>query len=203
MEKKLATPLKDAIKKWEENNGMKINEAKEIKLHGVMPPIDRIDNSLGQCPKCEFLSLSTNAIEKISNLGGMSNVKIVSLGRNNIKKVEQLDSLANSLEQLWLSYNQIEKTAGLSSLKKLKVLYMSNNKIKDWSEIDKLTDLPALEELLLIGNPLEVKHKEEGNWRSEVLKRLPLLKKLDGSVVNDDERPEGTVIKSNGDEEEA
>lgn len=31
---------------------------------------------------------------------------------------------------------------------------MSNNKLKDWAEIDRLTALPGLEELLLVGNPL-------------------------------------------------
>lgn len=30
------------------------------------------------------------------------------------------------------------------------------------------------------GNPLEEKHSAEKDWREQVLKRLPKLKKLDG-----------------------
>ena len=33
------------------------------------------------------------------------------------------------------------------------------------------------------GNPLEEKHSAEGTWRSEVEKRLTLLKKLDGLPI--------------------
>ena len=53
------------------------------------------------------LALSTNAIEKISSLSGMDNLKILSLGRNLIKKIENLDAVAETLEELWLSYNLI------------------------------------------------------------------------------------------------
>ena len=55
------------------------------------------------------MALSTNNIEKISSLTGMENLKILSLGRNLIKKIENLDSVADTLEELWMSYNSIEK----------------------------------------------------------------------------------------------
>ena len=35
--------------------------------------------------------------------------------------------------------------------------------------------------LLSLGNPLEEKHSGEGDWRDQVIKRLPKLKKLDGT----------------------
>ena len=44
----------------------------------------------------------------------MDNLKILSLGRNLIKKIENLDAVAETLEELWLSYNLI---ASLVSLK--------------------------------------------------------------------------------------
>lgn len=34
------------------------------------------------------------------------------------------------------------------------MLTLSNNKVKDWAELERLVALPALEELLLVGNPL-------------------------------------------------
>lgn len=63
--------------------------------------------------RCSHLSLSTNNIEKISSLTGMENLKILSLGRNTLKKIENLDGVADTLEELWVSYNQIEKLVWL------------------------------------------------------------------------------------------
>jgi dynein light chain 1 len=57
------------------------------------------------------------------------------LGRNNIKKIEALDAVADTLEELWISYNQIERLNGIECCKKLKVLYASNNKIKQWEGV--------------------------------------------------------------------
>ena len=37
----------------------------------------------------------------------MENLRILSLGRNLIKKIENLDAVAETLEELWLSYNVI------------------------------------------------------------------------------------------------
>ncbi|KAK2567498.1 Dynein axonemal light chain 1 [Acropora cervicornis] len=113
-----------------------------------------------------------------------------------IEKMDaSLSTLANC-EKLSLSTNCIEKIANLNGLrigvlKKLKVLYMSNNQVKAWDEFQKLAELPVLEDLLFVGNPLEEKHSAEGNWRDEAIKRLPRLKKLDGvPVVRQDEEEE-------------
>jgi len=54
------------------------------------------------------LALSTNNIEKISSLSGMENLKILSLGRNCIKKIENLDAVSETLEELWISYNILQ-----------------------------------------------------------------------------------------------
>lgn len=90
-------------------------------------------------------------------------------------------------------------------MKKLKVLYMSNNAVKEWAEFQKLVsdqpfflscrtrsfrssfqaELPALHELVFVGNPLHEKFLEDNDgkqetWQAEVQKRLKSLKKLDG-----------------------
>jgi dynein light chain 1, axonemal len=117
------------------------------------------------------LALSTNSIEKITSLTGMSNLRVLSLGRNCIKKIENLDGVADTLEELWLSYNVIEKLTGVDKLSKLRVLYLSNNKVKDWTEIDRLSALPGLEDLLLKANPLYDEAKDAGSlpqYRIEV-----------------------------------
>ncbi|XP_042879681.1 dynein axonemal light chain 1-like [Penaeus japonicus] len=177
------TTVREALKQWEEGTGQKAGEALEVKLIGLYPPIEKLDSSLQALVNCEKLCLSTNMIEKLSHLNNLRNLKILSLGRNNVKTFAGLEVLAETLEQLWISYNLIEKMKGVGVLKKLKVLYMSNNLVKDWVEFIKLTELTALEELNFVGNPLEEKHTGEGTWRTEVERKLTGLKKLDGLPI--------------------
>lgn len=125
---------------------------------------------------------------KAVNLNGLKNLRILSLGRNNIKNLNGLEAVGDTLEELWISYNFIEKLKGIHVMKKLKILYMSNNLVKDWAEFVKLAELPCLEDLVFVGNPLEEKHSAEGNWVEEATKRVPKLKKLDGTpVIKEDE----------------
>ncbi|XP_071079711.1 dynein axonemal light chain 1-like isoform X1 [Haliotis cracherodii] len=177
------TTIKEALGKWEEKTESKASESKEVKLYGQLPPIEKMDASLSTLSCCEKLSLSTNCIEKIANLNGLKHLRILSLGRNNIKSLTGLEAVGDTLEELWISYNLIEKLKGINVLKKLKVLYLSNNYVKDWGEFGKLGDLPCLEDLLMVGNPLEEKHTAEGDWRDQASKRLPKLRKLDGVPV--------------------
>lgn len=183
-----ATTIKEALAAWEQKNGCKAAEAKEVKLIAKIPPMEKMDASLSTLAQCEKLSLSTNCIEKIANLNGLKNLKILSLARNNIKSLTGLEAVADTLEQLWISYNLIEKLKGINMLKKLKVLYMSNNAVKEWNELFKLADLPCLVDLLFVGNPLEEKHSQEGDWRDVTTGKLVKLKKLDGvPVIRKDE----------------
>ena len=119
-------------------------------------------------------------------------MEILSLGKNQIKKLENLDGVAETLEELWISYNLIERLTNIDKLPKLRVLYISNNKLDNFKELDKLAGLQSLAELLLVGNPLHAsaeKPDELGcEYRIEVLKRVPQLVKLDGIPVDVDER---------------
>ncbi|XP_020784533.1 dynein axonemal light chain 1 [Boleophthalmus pectinirostris] len=185
------TTVREALSKWEEKTGEKANEAKAVKLYGQVPPIEKMDPSLSTLSNCEKLSLSTNCIEKITNLNGLKNLKILSLGRNNIKALTGLEAVGDTLEELWISYNLIEKLKGIQSMKNLKVLYMSNNLVKEWAEFVRLAELPCLVDLVFVGNPLEEKHSAEGNWMEEASKKLPNLKKLDGTPVIKQEVDDG------------
>ncbi|XP_060684267.1 dynein axonemal light chain 1 [Hemiscyllium ocellatum] len=178
-----ATTIKEALAKWEERSGEKAAEAVEVKLYGQIPPIEKMDASLSTLSNCEKLSLSTNCIEKIANLNGLKKLTILSLGRNNIKNLNGLEAVGETLEELWISYNLIEKLKGIHAMRKLQVLYMSNNLVKDWAEFGKLADLPNLVDLVFVGNPIEEKCSAEGTWVDEATKRLTRLKKLDGVPV--------------------
>ncbi|OUM61603.1 hypothetical protein PIROE2DRAFT_12340, partial [Piromyces sp. E2] len=174
----------------EEKNGTPATEATVIKLLMQQPFITKMDATLQTLTACEQLSLSTNNIEKISNLNGLK-LRVLSLGRNNIKKIEGLDAVSETLEELWISYNLIEKFNGIECCKKLKVLYASNNKVKAWEGITCLNSLPALEDVLLSGNPLEEKCTAEGTWRDEFTKRYTQVKKLDGKpIIREEEEGE-------------
>mmetsp|Transcript_24866 Transcript_24866/g.34274 ORF Transcript_24866/g.34274 Transcript_24866/m.34274 type:complete len:198 (-) Transcript_24866:56-649(-) len=187
------TTVKEAIKAFETVKMLKATEAEKVELWGQIPPIEKMDATLSTLKACKHLSLSTNNIEKISSLSGMDNLTILSLGRNLIKKIENLDGVADTLEELWISYNLIDKLTNIEKLTKLRTLYMSNNKISAWGEIEKLQALESLEEVLFVGNPIyescgsdQTKLKSE--WRIEVLKKLPNLKKIDGVPVDVEEK---------------
>ena len=107
-----ATSCKDAIQSWEQKSGKKAAEEEVISLICQLPPISKMDNALNSLVKCTKLSLSTNAITNLTSLASLNSLRVLSLGRNNIKKIEKLDDIAGSLEELWISYNQIEKLDG-------------------------------------------------------------------------------------------
>ncbi|XP_076302198.1 dynein axonemal light chain 1-like [Lasioglossum baleicum] len=177
-----ATTCKEAIQRWEEKTGLNASEEKKIILSFQWPPIDKMDNNLAALTAVENLSLSTNMIEKISGINSLKNLKILSLGRNNIKTFSGLEAVGEHLEELWISYNQIEKIKGVNVLKALKVLYMSNNLVKDWAEFNRLQEIPHLEDLLFINNPI-CESMDVESWRSQAVRRLPKLKKLDAIPV--------------------
>ncbi|KAM7543107.1 hypothetical protein Aperf_G00000013320 [Anoplocephala perfoliata] len=183
------TTIKVAIANWEARTGENASEATEVKLYAQIPPIEKMDSGLSVLTKCEKLSLSTNAIEKISNLHALKHLRVLSLARNNIKNISGLEPVGDTLEELWISYNLIEKLKGLNPLKKLRVLYMSNNKVKDWVELLKLNELPSLADLVFVGNPLEEHNLD--TFRDEAMRKLPKIKKLDGiPFVRDTEEDE-------------
>ena len=54
------TTCKEAIKKWEEDNGQEAVTAKVVKLYAQVPSITKMDESLNTLEACEHLSLSSN-----------------------------------------------------------------------------------------------------------------------------------------------
>ncbi|PRW59925.1 Dynein light chain axonemal [Chlorella sorokiniana] len=188
-----ATPCKDALAKWAAGpgGGAPLDALERVELCGLCPPIEKMDSSLAGLKRCRHLALSTNNLDKIGNLAGLEALESLSLGRNCIKKLENLEAVAGTLQQLWVSYNQIDRLAGIEKCIQLRVLYASNNRIKDWAEVERLAALPLLEHLLLIGNPLYCEWRDNNalpQYRVEVLKRVPTLKKLDGQPVDVEER---------------
>jgi|TARA_B100000524_G_scaffold291099_3_gene165963 dynein light chain 1 len=85
------TSCKDAIKHWEAAEGKVAAEAEDVRLCPIamqMPLIQKMDGSLQQLKKCKHLRLSTNSIDKISNLHGLDCLEILSVGRNQATKTQ-------------------------------------------------------------------------------------------------------------------
>ena len=119
------------------NVGKSLEDAPVVKMCASRPPITKMDSALNNLKNCEYdqscqyfyvsginitlwsqcinvkcyscrqLSLSTNSIDRIVPLGGMKKLRILSLGRNIIKKIEKLEEVADTLEELWISYNLV------------------------------------------------------------------------------------------------
>merc|ERR1712232_1135116 len=150
----------------------------------------KLDSSLNQLANVTHLSLSTNRIDKMISLPALKNLKILSLGRNLIKKIQGLEEIGATLKELWLSYNSISTLDGLQPCSKLHTLFMSNNKIKDWAEVAKLQGLPELANVLFVGNPIyEGLTKKQA--RPRVVEQLPNIKNVDGEMITGEDMDDG------------
>ena len=110
-------------------------------------------------------------------------MKILSLGRNNIKRIVGLDEIGQTLEQLWLSYNQIEKLEGLTPCIRLHTFFCSNTRIKSWGEVAKLAQLQEIKSVLFVGNPIYGDRSKEEN-APYVVKRIPQIETTDSILVS-------------------
>ena len=54
------TTCNAALKKWEEDNGEALADAKVVKLYCQMPPIQKLDNSLNNLKACEYVCQNSN-----------------------------------------------------------------------------------------------------------------------------------------------
>ena len=186
--------LREAIRRWEQKTGQAPAEATEVSLICQLPnPLERLDNEINQFENCEKLSLSTNAIIQIVPMQRLKNLKILSLARNNIRKIQNLEDVAATLEQLWLSYNNIGDLNNMAPLQKLTHFYISNNKIGRWEEIAKCSQLSDLRIVLFIGNPCYTAPTKQENWPM-VIRNIPNVETVDGATVTSAMRAEAEAV---------
>mmetsp|Transcript_32017 Transcript_32017/g.72123 ORF Transcript_32017/g.72123 Transcript_32017/m.72123 type:complete len:189 (-) Transcript_32017:87-653(-) len=186
------TSVKAAIEAWEAKTGQVAAEATKVELYCQIPLIKKLDPAaFGVLANCEHLALSTNNIDKLVSFGEMPKLRILSVGRNLLKKLEKLEDVSGTLEELWISYNALKTMDEINVLENLQVLYISNNLIADFGELDKLAGLAKFREILLVGNPC-YEGLDEHARRVEVLRHLPNLGKIDGLMVTNAERSEAS-----------
>ena len=186
----MKTSLAKAIRAWEEKTEQNASEAEIIKVNFSIPPIDKLDSSIiSNFINCRQLSLSTNCIEKMVTIQGLKNLEILSLGRNQIKKIYGLEAIGGNLKELWISYNYIEKLDGIAPhCTALTTLYMAHNKLKDWNELEKIKDLPNLKNCVFLGNEMYDKFPNKEDARLNVLKKINRLTMIDNVIVTVNEK---------------
>lgn len=94
-------------------------------------------------PNLEELWLGKNMIRKFENLQYLKNLKILSIQSNKIKKIEGLEQLEN-LEELYLSHNAIEEIENLDKNLKLTTLDITANRLTTVKNLRHLTNLTDL-----------------------------------------------------------
>ncbi len=177
---------------WEEKNEQNSSEAEIIKLNFTIPPIDKLDSSIiSTFTNCRQLSLSTNCIEKMVTIQNLKHLEILSLGRNQIRKIYGLEGVGSTLKELWISYNYIEKLDGIAPhCTALTTLYIAHNKIKDWPELEKIKELPNLKNCVFLGNDCYDKFTTKEEARLYVLKKINTLNMIDNIIVTESEKNE-------------
>ena len=76
-------------------------------------------------------------------LHGFGVLRVLELGDNSIRKIEHLESLGSTLEQLYLGKNKITRLENLA-LSNLQILSVQSNRL---TRLENLNQMPKLREL--------------------------------------------------------
>ena len=125
-----------------------------------------------------FITLQSNRLTKIENLGTLINLKELYLSQNFIEKIENLENLKN-LEILDLAYNRISKIENLENNINLVDLWMNNNLISDLKDIEHLTKLPILSTVYLSFTPVA----KDPLYRKRIIEACKNIEYLDANLI--------------------
>lgn len=140
-----------------------------------------IDNLEG-FSQLRVLSLDNNCIKKMCNLEPLVNLEWLDLSFNRIERIEGLETLTK-LTDLSLCNNKISKIENLRDCQKLKILSLGNNNIAQLDQVKVLRGLPELQVLNLAGNPMG----KDSEYRNFCLAYLKHLRYFDYALLTETE----------------
>lgn len=143
----------------------------------------------------EELHLSLNSYGHVADwTSSFLSVKQLHFSNNSIEDwadVVRLGKLFPNLKSLILCENGIKEVTVAGEchriFNKLQTLSLSQTGLDNWNSLDEMRKLPVLEDLRLVGIPLG---RREGSSKARQLfiSRLPNVKKLNGSDIDENER---------------
>ncbi|XP_063685911.1 uncharacterized protein LOC134819736 isoform X2 [Bolinopsis microptera] len=119
--------------------------------------IEIMDESLQLLIQLSTLDLSYNIISSIENIQGLPYLRELDLSHNNISDTDALHMKMGNITNLNLSHNKIQLLYGFERLFSLEELDLSHNCVEQLNEVNRLSNLPQLENLSLLGNPISKK----------------------------------------------
>ena len=148
---------------------------------------------LNSLPGLKILHLQGNEIQRVDGLANQQQLRELVLDRNKIKALDpsSLNQLTN-LRELRMEECGLRSLANFAPLPLLQALFLGGNRIGELNEIDRLIHLPALAELVLQNNPCARKPL----YRPTALRKLIVLRSLDGREVALDERERADLLLS-------
>lgn len=105
--------------------------------------IDDVPLSLNEHPVLEYLYLSYNYLNNLTNVAQLKNITRLSLTANGVRNLTPLSEM-KQLEVLYLQKNSISDLSPLAELTNLRELLLSQNSIRDVTPLAGLTSLTDL-----------------------------------------------------------
>lgn len=113
-----------------------------------------IDRAVHFLPAVNSIDLSHNSVSHIVHLQDCVSLFELNLSHNRISVLSNCDRILGNICRLILSHNNIESLDGLNKLYALERIDLARNAISDMAEVDCLCNLPNLEMVTLLGNPM-------------------------------------------------
>ena len=150
-------------------------------LHLAKNKIQVIEN-IGHLKKLYMLTLQANFISVMTGMEDLEQLEQVYFQQNRITKISALENLKN-LEILDLALNQISVLENLDSqAESLDELWVNDNKISDWSSIEYLgKTLKNLTNIYMAVNPVYNRSQE---FKVKIKQSIPCLTQLEGSPLD-------------------
>ena len=147
--------------------------------------LTKLSNLMSPHAECKELYLGNKDIEKIRGFEEFVNLEFLSINKNMLKKINNLDANFR-MKVLHAQDNQICTLKGsLECFRNLEQLDLSNNELRDLAKLlPGLQRFQFLTHLNLKGNPC----CEEPDYRLQVVHAMPGLRVLDQHVITTAER---------------